>query len=213
MAYSGDINLWAEQFPKDQIPRVLRLILESWNSFEIPSERLEVPITRKFCAHLQRNKDRSVHSFRIDWESYVLNEEGELLGRIDLRFSQGLDENVYFSIECKRLRVQHSSRFDTLAREYVTEGMVRYFNGQYAGGLDCGGMLGYVMDGETDQAIDDVRKAMEQRRFDLYMAEDDTLSSSSALSSRQVRETLHNYGPDNRFALYHVFLPIEQLDA
>jgi len=208
MAYSGDINLWAEQFPKDQIPRVLRLILDSWDSFQIPSDRLEVPITRKFYAHLRRNKDRSVHVFRIVWEPYVLDEEGELLGRIDLQFSQGLDEAVYFSVECKRLRVRSNSTFRSMASEYVKEGMFRYFNGQYAGGLDNGGMLGYVMDGNVPEAIKDVRRAIEKRRSSLYMPEDATLCHSRVLRSTQIKETSHNFGPDGQFVIYHIFLPI-----
>lgn len=199
-----NIDPWAPQF--NQFPKVLRLILDSWETFKMPTRRLEVPITKKFCAHLCSNKDRSIHFFRIDWESYVLDEGGEVKGRIDLRFSEGYDENVYFSLECKLLRVNRPSGFASLAGKYVTEGMFRYFNGQYAAGLDKGGMLGYVMDGQIDAAIDDVSTAIENRRLDLYMGVDETLRRSSCLSSAQVRETRHNYGPSEEFVVYHVFV-------
>jgi len=208
MAVAGPIDLWAGRFPDDQLAQLIRLVLDSWSVFHLPEKRLEVPLTRHFCAHLRNNKDRSIHIFRIDWESSEITSDGLESGRIDLKFSPGLDERVYLSFECKRLRVQFPKGFDTLAREYVTEGMYRYFNGQYANDLDKGGMLGYVMDGKTDQAIEDVRKAIESRRPDLYMAHDETLRPSPVISSPQVEETLHNYGLENRFTVYHIFLPL-----
>ncbi len=209
MATDGNKALWAETFDPGQILKVLQLVLDSWRSFKIPLKLLEVPITRKFCAHLRNNRDKSIHFFRIDWESTELDDKGQELGRIDLKFSQGYDEKVCFSIECKRLRVNFDSGFDSLANEYVEDGMYRYFNGQYATGLDKGGMLGYVMDGEVNKAIENVRKAVEGRRLDLHMEQDGTLCNCSILASKQVKETFHNHGPENKFHIYHIFLPVK----
>lgn len=191
----------------EDINKVMKLILDSWNSFKIPS-KFEDRITNKFCAHLRNNKDRSKHFFSIEPQSYTLDDEGEVLGKIDLKFSMGYEEKVYFSFECKRLRVHFPSGFDTLASKYVTEGMYRYFNGQYAQGLDKGGMLGYVMDGDVTNAIEDVRKSIEKRRRQLYMKANDTLRCCSFTSSSQVKESFHGYGSDGYFIIYHVFLPL-----
>jgi hypothetical protein len=207
MAVAGNIDLWADQFPQDQIRQIFRLILHSWDTFKVPSDRREVPITQKLCAHLRNSRDRSTHFFRVDCEAYVLDDEGELSGRIDLRFSQGLDEHVYFSLECKRLRVRFKSRFGSLANEYVTQGMLRYFTGQYAEGLDKGGMLGYVMDNDVPAAIEDVAKCIEKNRASLCMAPNDTLRASS-LSKSQAGESIHKHGPQNRFVIYHLFVPV-----
>jgi hypothetical protein len=205
MAVIGNIDPWAHQFPQDQIQEVIQLVCDSWRTFSIPVKRLEVPITQRLCAHLRTNRDRSVQWFRIDYETSVLDAEGEITGRIDLMFTQGLDENVYFSLECKRLRVRSRKRFDTLADKYVAQGMLRYFTGQYARGLNKGGMLAYVMDGQMDAAVQDVTKSVEKNKTPLYMASDDTLRISSLLP-QQVRETCHRYGPDSRFVIYHIFL-------
>jgi len=191
----------------EDINKVMKLILDSWNSFKIPS-KFEDRITNKFCAHLRNNKDRSKHFFSIEPQSYTLDDAGEVLGKIDLKFSMGHEEKVYFSFECKRLRVHFPSGFDTLSSEYVTEGMYRYFNGQYAQELDKGGMLGYVMDGNIDEAIQSVKAAIENRRQHLHMESDDTLRPCSFLSSKQVKETFHNYGPTNQFVIYHIFLSV-----
>ena len=211
MATSGNIDPWARLFDQDQISEILKLMLESWKTFIVPAKLLEVPITRKFCAHLRNNKDRSKHFFRIEWESSEVDDKGQETGRIDLKFLQGWDERVYFSIECKRLRVNLPSGFKSLAGEYVREGMSRYFNGKYALGLDKGGMIGYVMDGDVNEAIRDVRKAIEKHRTSLHMESNDNLRCSPCISSKRVKETLHNYGPEDHFVIYHIFLPISTI--
>ncbi len=205
MAVIGNIDPWADQFPQDQVEQVIRFVCDSWRTFTMPAKRLEVPITQKLCAHLRNSRDRSVQWFRIDYETYVLDAVGRLTGRIDLRFSHGFDESVYFSLECKRLRVRSGKRLQTLANKYVTQGMLRYFTGQYAEGLNKGGMLAYVMDGEVDTAIQNVAKSIEKMKGRLYMASEDGLPASN-LSPRHVRESCHRYGPDGRFVIYHVFL-------
>ena len=206
MVIPDNIRPWISQFPQDQIPKLLSLVLESWKTFRIPNNRLEVPITKKFCAYLRARKDRSIHFFRIDWEFHVLNDLAKETGRIDLAFSHGYEENVYFSLECKRLRVNPTSGFKSLAGDYVKDGMLRYFNGQYATGLDKGGMLGYVMDGKVDAAIKDVTKAIETHRTSLLMGENETLKPSTSLRSSRVKETYHDYGPKCEFIVYHVFV-------
>ena len=59
MVINGDVSpLWDKEFPRDQIPNIIQLVLDSWKTFKVGSERLEMPITRRFCAHLRNNKKR-----------------------------------------------------------------------------------------------------------------------------------------------------------
>jgi hypothetical protein len=206
MAIEGHFTSKWEQLSLDDIKKVLNLTIDSWDSFKISYKR-ENKITDKFCAHLRKNKNRSIHFFSIYSQSVLLDDEGEVLGKIDLKFQFNCEEKIYFSFECKRLRVNFPSGFQSLANKYVEEGMYRY-NGQYAQGLDKGGMLGYVMDGEVNKSIEDVRKAIENHRSDLYMEQDRTLCNCSILSSNQIKETFHKYGPENKFVIYHIFLPL-----
>ena len=210
MAIEGNNSQFRAGFEPAQIPIVIRLVLDSWESFRVPSEDEDI-ITQYFCVHLRNCKDRSKHFFQIRHQQDVLNDAGKIMGRIDLMVFNGCDEDVYFSFECKRLRVDFPSGFKSLAGEYVTEGMARYFNGQYAAGLNKGGMMGYVMNGETSLAIQDVKKAAESRRERLYMETDGTLEDSGLVKSNQVKETYHNYGPHGRFVIYHVFLPVKDI--
>ncbi len=208
MATDGNLNVWASTFPVSLVPQIIRLVLDSWKNFKT-SQTGEVIITQEFFVVLDSNQEASKLPFLIDLEIILPNKTGtKQQGRLDLRFIHGYSRKVYFSIECKRLRFNFPSGFDSLANKYVTEGMFRYFNGQYAPGLDKGGMLGYVMDGNVTEAVKDVTKAINNKRSAMYMSPDKTLCNSSILSSRQVKETIHNYGPTGQFAIYHIFLPL-----
>ena len=208
MATTGNLDRWADSFPLSLVPQIIHLLLDSWENF-ITNKTHEVPITQEFFAVLDRNHEFLKLPFLIDLEVPLPSPDGtEILGRLDLRFIYGYRRKVYLSVECKRLRIHTSDGFKTLSYEYVTEGMVRYFNRQYAQDLDKGGMLGYVMDGDCDGAVADVQKAIERQRLDLYMRENETLKASSCITSKQVKETLHKYGPTKRFTIYHVFLPM-----
>ncbi len=214
MSISGNPSIKWEQFSPDDVCKIIKLILDSNKTFKVPpkktSAKLEDHITNRFCAHLRNNKNRSTHFFRIEPQSDTLDDVGELVGRIDLKFMSGNEEKVYFSFECKVLRVTRpSGQISVSYSEYVTDGMYRYFNGQYARDLDKGGMLGYVMDGDCTKATKGVQKAIEKRHLNLYMKENETLEDSSCVTSKQVKETLHEYGPTERFTIYHVFLPMD----
>jgi len=73
MSISGSVAPWTDTFPEDLLPGLFDLIIESWKTFPQPSPTcLEIPITRKFYAYLENNKNRSIHLFRIDWDPNVL---------------------------------------------------------------------------------------------------------------------------------------------
>jgi len=205
--YGESSSRLIQQFPLTEVKQTIELILQSWKSFK-NKVKLEDKITNEFYAHLIENKSRSTYFFTIVPRPAEIDERGEEIGEIDLKVIYQNQEKTYFSFECKRLRVHFPSGFGTLAGKYVTEGMYRYFNGQYARNLDKGGLLGYVMDGNIDLAVNDVKAAIEKRRLNLYMQENETLRASSCSTSNKVKETLHKYGPTKRFTIYHIFLPM-----
>ena len=213
MSISGSRSTKWQQISPDDVREIIELILESNKSFKIPpkepSSKLEDHITNTFCIHLRNNKDRSKCFFLILPQVDILDDVGKLIGRIDLKFISGNEERIYFSFECKVLRVTRpSGQISASYSEYVKEGMYRYFNGQYARDLDKGGMLGYVMDGDCTQSAKGVQKAIEERRSNLYMQNNETLKASSCVALKQVKETHHQYGPNKKFTLYHIFLPM-----
>jgi len=209
VAVEGNLDLFSAQFPASLVPRVMQLVLDSWAEFKT-SQTEETQITLEFFVLLNQNQEFSRLPFLIDPEIILPTGIGtEQIGRLDLRFTHGQLRKVYFSIECKRLRVTFpSGKFESLAGEYVAEGMCRYFNGQYARGLDKGGMLAYVMDGDIANAIENIRTAVESRRTHLNMDTNSTICACSVLSHDYIKETSHNYGPKDRFKIFHIFLPM-----
>lgn len=213
MAISGSVDQWVDTFPEDLLPQLLDLVINSWLTFPQPScFDLEVPITKKFVVHLRSNQNRSVHLFRIEWESTVLDENGVQKGRIDIRFTHGYSTNEYFSCECKLLnKTDEHGRWSSLAGKYINEGVMRYINEQYGGGPN-GGMIGYVMDGDIAKAIECVNEVIEKRVEKLLIESKAELKRSSIrLGCRQTRETKHLI--KNRcFTVHHIFLPVSSFN-
>ncbi len=208
---SASFDLWGDQFPDSYVPVIYELILESWPTVKKGRNLLEPRITRDLRHQLINHKDRSRHFFRIERESCVDNASGEETGKIDLSFFCGLNEHVYFSIECKRLRVPKAvGKVSALASEYVKEGIFRYFNGQYAAGLDKGGMLGYVMDGDIPKARSNVVASIERNRKTLRMKSTASVNMSSILpSDPRMFDTSHTQPPGKLFIIHHLLLAMQ----
>lgn len=207
----GDADLWSDTFPEELVPRVLDLIIDTWTTFTkpIPSDH-EVPITRRFKHALKQAKDFKRLPVRLEREpaeDHPLT--GEELGRIDLKFLPAVSarEEVYFAFECKRLNAVTDGRRDTLAPEYVREGMTRFVTGQYAGTGHHGGMIGYVLDGRCDDAMRLVGNNIASRATELCMNAPATLDRSRVRpAADQIRETNHALKPARPFTLHHMFL-------
>jgi hypothetical protein len=211
MAITGSADLWADFFPDDLIPDILQMVLDVWDSFKHNcNEKYEVPITKSFRATLEQYKDLKRLPIRIDREVPVDDfTTATELGRIDLRLTYGYRQEVYFAFECKRLNViAKNGRIDSLAREYVMNGMTRFVGSepQYAIGLNQGGMIGYVMNGKTDKAITAIDKQVKACYIDLQMKSSQGLNPSSRLPNSLLKESLH-YLASQEFTIHHVFLP------
>ena len=210
MRVLGDARAWSRTFPRHLIPRILDLVVNTWRRFDKPQpDEWEVTITRRFRRALKVTKDLKRLPFRIDRESVEDGfETGAELGRLDLRFTPAgsAREEVYFTFECKRLNVPSNGSCRPLASEYVKEGMMRFVSSQYAGHLQDGGMIGYVLDGRTSTAISAVEKSVQDNQRELQMRAPAEIGRSS-LRPRdpRIRETRHQLtrGP---FRIHHLFL-------
>jgi len=212
MAVAGSPDPWAPTFPHDLVPRILELVIAAWAGLPKPSsQELETRITRNLRNALRqaRNATRDLPCL-IDRE--VVEDDAASCaekGRIDIRFIHGYDEAVYFAFECKRLNVTASTGgCSALAREYVEEGMMRFVTGKYAGGLEHGGMIAFVMDGNSAVATARVDVEVKARSLPLRMATGSGLAVSALLpTTPAVRETRHprRLPP---LTLHHVFLTV-----
>jgi hypothetical protein len=210
----GNIDPWADTFPEALVPGILDVVIAAWAKFSQP-HRLEVEetITRRFRNTLRQERDFRELPVRLDRECWLDDEESaEVLGRLDLRLTAAgqVREDVYFVFECKRLNVPFPSGKKSLASDYVEDGMMRFVTSQYASGQETGGMLGYVMDGQTNTAIRAVEQAIRTRCTTLKLGAPGRLAASTLRPEQEVvKQTVHQLG-SRRFLLHHVFLAVKE---
>lgn len=214
MQFSGDAKAWEGvlQF----IPDILELICDVWSNMRgVASTDNEVGITERFLMPLRRNK-RDL-PFRIYPEISVPDKAtGHPLGRVDIEFVPcgSADEDVYFAIECKRLRIPEHGKVRSNADQYVgAEGIMRFVCGKYSKGHPAGAMAGYVMDGDCPLAIASIREAIKKKSADLRIAADSGLGPCTCLQNRDnVKESRHT-AAGGSFLIYHVFLAVGRSQA
>jgi hypothetical protein len=126
----------------------------------------EDPITRRLVVRLKQDASLRTRMF-IESQYEILPGSMEVepnpVGYLDIAilfFAQ--TDRLCFAMECKRLNVPREQGRATLAREYVENGMMRFVTGQYSPDLPLGGMVGYVMDGDTPAAYTAIVEQIEQ---------------------------------------------------
>ena len=191
-------SLKRDLFPEELIPEILELVITSWGTFKKPDRlECEVPISKAFTKIIRAEKNqRDDLPFHVWYELSTLN-----IG--------SPREDIYFAFECKRLRIPYASGLDTNNSDYVGEqGMLCFVTGKYSEIVTNGGMIGYVMDGKTEEAIISVGELIKKKSLNLKLAKDTGLETSSILiDSRNVRETRHRLSK-KYFVIHHIFLAV-----
>jgi len=77
----------------------------------------------------------------------------------------------YLAYECKRLNVHYNGVRQSLSTSYVKEGVKRFITEQYAEGLPIGCMIGCVLDGDIDFAIDKIHTAIKNNKDEVCLKE------------------------------------------
>lgn len=136
----------------DEIAVVVDLVCQGARDAhaEVTGTLLEVPLTimvRKAIRKLKRQlglTNIEIHGEREIEDMSKL--DPSLLGRIDITLKflrQFGDEDDYVAVECKR--VGAGKTYSTLNSRYVSDGLIRFVNGQYANSHAYGFMLAYVL--------------------------------------------------------------------
>lgn len=209
MSFGGDPTAWLDLIDS-QVPAILRLILSTWEEMPtLPPDALEDPTTEGLCRALRKNRNSAELPFRIDIQMVELDPAaGQGQGRMDIAFSPMVPhEAFYFCLECKRLNVTLNGRRRSLGTEYVTQGMLRFVERQYGDQVRHGGMLGYVLDGRVNHAINAVETAIRSHHDDLKISGEAGLRRSSFLPAIEyIFETAHVRDlAGSQFLLQHIF--------
>jgi hypothetical protein len=195
------------------VPDILDLIVATWNDMpSLQPDTLENPTTETFCKLLRLNRNSSELPFQIQIQMVELDPAADQeQGRMDITFCPLVPrENIYFSLECKRLRVVKDGKLRSYATEYVVHGVMRFVKGQYASLVRNGGMLGYVMDADLKTATADVNAAIQKDHEQLGMsAPGEMVKSTIKPDDERIRETHHERKQQSLspICVHHIFLP------
>jgi hypothetical protein len=216
LGHSGSSNLLRRKlFPNGFAGEIMRHVLETWDKFSLHHRvRQETRITAVFRDALIRAYLAAGRSWFITLEDPVTEADfGTELGRNDLRFypPNHHGQTIYFTLECKRLRVRTKSGFRHLADKYTDEGIQRFVDGRYSVGLPCGGMVGYVIDNELAKAFASVQSDIENKRAALKMPAKSSIRSPSALlpGHKWSADTYHTR-TDGKFVVHHALVGLKK---
>jgi hypothetical protein len=209
MTFAGNPNLWADMFPTEHLPAVFQMILAEWPNFARPTsaKKLENRISNRFVGHLKQAARRTRSPFNFKYRSKIADPDADSeSGELDIEVFTGLDTDVYFAFECKRL---FNKAGTSEAGKYVgSGGMGCYLTGQYGGNAGSGGMIGYVMTGDPSAAEQAVKQAIESRSKALRLLDPKALHPSDLIPGEtRISQTLHAMKGDEIFTIYHLFLP------
>ena len=170
----GGSLVWLKRL-KDIDEYVIACIVDVWPQvvYRLDSSTKEDRITDRLVALLRKNK--AIWKYGYPDLQYKLLEEnlvGDIStkGIIDIAYILDQDFDHYIAYECKRLNtVSKEGKRASLAGKYLDEGLMRYVTAQYADNLPFGCMIGYVMDGDTDFAIQQLESAVDKRNKKLNL--------------------------------------------
>lgn len=199
-------------FPQHRIPSILTCLLEAGEKLQKKTlyDR-EDRLTTRLCARLIHypifrdgplgiHPQQEIPSFDQDADTPS--------GRIDILVSCGKGFQVYFAIEAKRLRtIRKNGKSVAGNSEYVNEGMMRFVTGQYAPFMKTGAMLGYVFDGNVNQARLGIDKYVKGKVKKLKLKSQKGLVRSKILQNKPIDET-HHVLLKRDFTIYHIFIVV-----
>lgn len=216
---SGQLGAEFNPFTDEYLGEILKAVAVAWSRMKQPKpSEIEDRITRRLAGHLLNDNLFRDLPFDIVPQNLLLDIDGRYLGRLDLRFKHRHSQRDYFALEAKRLHVSYPGGH--VSTEYPTytgsEGMGAFIEGQYSTGLPAAGMLGYVMDGETEKAWTGLAARIEAKRDDLCLVVASKLIESllkhhieSGLRDIRLGETQHDL-KSHALRLFHLLLPVRR---
>ena len=213
----GTLDLEFNPFEDDYLAEIFEAIAVAWARMKHPKRNeIEDQITNRLAGRLMNDPHFTDLPYDIITQHSLLGLNGDCLGRLDLRFKYRCSHRDYFAFESKRLHVtypggSYSTEYPTYAGE---EGMMAFVDGQYSTGLAAGGMLGYVMDGDVQNALKGLAARIEARTGPLKLLASSKLSSSSlafsivkGVAGTHLGETGHDL-KSHQLRLFHLLLPV-----
>jgi hypothetical protein len=208
---------WIPLFPEEEVPFILSAVLRC--SAELRKRHAtehENRLSDRLRKLLVQDAEFRLRPVELDRECYLFDDKTTseaATGRLDFRFSYSTGSQKpwpYFGIEAKRLHVLFPSGWESLVPEYVTgnQGMMCFIEQRYAQRLASGGMLGYVFDGDVENARVSVAASIAANHQRLKCAAPYSLAPSGVLADdSRVAESVHTLA-NRDFTVYHLFVAV-----
>jgi hypothetical protein len=204
-------------FPEEEVPCILAAILRSGARLKkLHDTEFENDLNDRLRGLLDQDSGLRTRPIELFREVPIYDRKmarQKQLGRSDLMFvySTGTKKPwPYFVIESKRLHVSFTSGKKSLVSEYVTgeQGMMCFIEERYARGLESCGMIGYVFDGEIENARTSVAASLGSNHRLLKCSPPLGFGPSSVLKDDiGISESSHSL-PDRTLKIYHLFLAV-----
>lgn len=214
---SGQLAAEFNPFTDEYLGEMLKAVAIAWARMKQPkSSEWEDDITFRLAGRLLNDPLFRDLPYDIVPQYWLLGINGQRLGRLDLRFKHRFSQRDYFAFESKRLHVTYPG--GKVSPEYHVyaggDGMGGFIEGQYSTGLPTAGMLGYVMDGNTEKAWTGLAARIEAKRDDLCLLAASQFIESplkhhaeSGFSNSRLGETQHDL-VSHALRLFHLLLPV-----
>jgi hypothetical protein len=204
-------------FEDEYLGEILQAIALAWARMKHPrSNEIENRITNCLAGILQNDVHFRELPFDVVTQFPQLSIEGKILGQLDLRIKHRHAQRDYIAFEAKRIHVTYAAgTYRSEYREYTGEpGMGAFIEGPYSKDLPAAGMLGYVMDGDTEKAWSGLTKNIGSKRAELRLSGAESLVASTillnmkdSLVGTRLGESLHNL-TTRQLRLFHMLLPL-----
>lgn len=209
LADSPKTRAW---FIDDFVPEILQLVISVWETFtrDHPSLRLETRITNSFSHALVRAYEEQGKRWYVFPEMQRTDPiTGREIARHDIRFFHRdvSGQSLYFVFECKRLNILNKRGVVVPNSAGYKAGIMKFVNNTYGAGHPCGGMIGYVMDGNLGSALITIKKVIEKNRQSLWLTPDGDYAASSLMSKHAERGETKHQRADGGFVIHHLLLP------
>ena len=216
---SGRLDSTFNPFADEYLGEIFQAVVTAWVRMKQPtSGEIEDRITFRLAGRLNNDPHFRNLPYNIAPQHWLIGMDGERLGRLDLHFIHRHSQRDYFAFEAKRLHVTYSG--GTPSTEYQTyisdEGMGAFITGQYSKGLPAAGMLGYVMDGNTQKACAGLAAHIQAKRDDLCLRVASQFVESSlkhhiesSVFDTRLGETQHDLS-SHALRLFHLLLPVKR---
>ncbi len=214
---NGGLSPELNPFDDDHVRKILGAVSLAWSMMKAASRnQIEDKITFALAAKLQNDPSFRGLPFDVVPQYNLLDADGNILGRLDLYIKYRSSQRAYFAFEAKRLHVRYpGGKFSYEYSVYVgEEGMGAFIASTYSKGLPSSGMLGYVMDGNTETAWFGLAQEIEPQWETLKLRPltkfaDSPLAPIVACGLKETRlaETAHLLEAQI-FRLFHLLLPV-----